>query len=89
MVDSFLRPRSVIAPPQGALTYTPKIVFLEDSSLAGLQAQVDATTGTQSIDADNYYVLEQVQYQVMTSKLGPGPDTIYTCMIWLTKAEKA
>ncbi|MDB4312221.1 hypothetical protein N9937_02200 [bacterium] len=84
MTTSYLKPRSVELPAQGAFQFRPSVFLLEDSSMAGLQAQLNAEVVTQQSDPANYWVIEDIQYVV--SKDSPG--MLYSVMIWATQVEK-
>ena len=92
MVDrAWLRPVSVREPPQGDFAYLPVVIAFEDTTLAGLEAQMDADFPTRAQTATEYWVLEQIQYQVSVTKpaIGGNPAELhYSAMVWLTKVEK-
>ena len=79
---AYLKPRSVDQPPQGDFEYLPIIKGFEDSTLAGLNAQLDAEKQVQAQSVDYFYVVEEIEYQVVVTKLGPNPDMLYSAMVF-------
>ena len=91
MTTSFLKPRSVIDPPQGALQYSPEIFGYEGDTLAELVTAMNAGAGIQAVDPDNFYVVESVEYQVAVTKpaIGMTPAEMkYSALVWATRCER-
>lgn len=92
MVDrAFLRPRSVIEPPQGDYQYFPIVRFYEDTTRAGLQAQMNVTFSVDAQSLSEFWVIEQVEFDVEVTKpaVGGNPaELIWTAMVWATQAIK-
>lgn len=88
---AFLRPKSVNEPPQGDFEYIPLFQAFEDTTLAGLNAQLDLDIQAQAQSTTSYYVIEEIEYQVVVTqpKTGMvGPELLYSCMIWATEIRK-
>ena len=92
MVDrAWLRPVSVREPPQGDFSYLPIVRAFEDTTLAGLNSQLDASFGVQSQSVQELWVLEEIEYQVSVTKpaIGGMPAELhYSALIWATKVER-
>lgn len=88
---AYLRPRSVDNPPQGDFQYSPAMVILEDTTQAGLQAQLVSEFNTNAQDMDRFWVIEQVEYTVVVTNPATGVSPaklLYSVLVWATKAEK-
>ena len=83
----YLKPQSMDMPPQGDWSFTPIFRLFEDSTMAGLEAQLVAGAGVQGIDEPNRYVIEEIEYQVTLVKAMPL-EMNYSCMVWASKAER-
>lgn len=82
---AFLQPKSMDMPVQGDWEFSPVYVFLEDTTMAGLQAQLDAASIAQQQNLTDLYVIEEIEYQVVVTKpaIGMNPaELLYTCMVW-------
>ena len=92
MVDrAWLRPRSVAEPPQGDFAYLPFVKGFEDTTLAGLNAQLAADFPIRAQSVQELWVIEQIEYQVVVLQhaLGGMPaERLYSAMIWATKVQK-
>ena len=92
MVDrAWLRPMSVREPPQGDFTFLPVVKAFEDTTLAGLNSQLDADFGVRSQSLNELWVLEEIEYQVSVTKtaVGGNPAELhYSALIWATKVQK-
>lgn len=87
MATSFLRPRSVQLPPQGAYDYIPVVKLYESDSAAGLEALLSGGFGVESLDPDNYYVIESIEYEV-EYKPAPMAEWRYSALVWATQVLK-
>ena len=87
MTTSFLKPRSVIDPPQGALQYIPEIFGYEGDTLAELVTAMNGGAGIQAVDPDNFYVVESIEYQVTLVKANPLAMK-YSALVWATRCER-
>lgn len=88
---AFLRPKSMDMPTQGDWEFRPIVVFLEDSTMAGLQAQVDAGTIIQQQDPTDLYILEEIEYEVavVRPEVGMNPAVLlYSCMLHVSHAHR-
>ena len=88
---AFLRPRSVDDPPQGDYEYKPRIIGFEDVTLAGLLAKILASTEFQALSLDVFWVVEEIEYEVVVTKLAVGglpAELNYSCLVWYTEALK-
>lgn len=88
---TFLQPTSMKIPPQGDYEYRPIILFLEDTTMAGLQAQLTAQVSAQELSEVALYVLEEIEYQVNVTKPAVGmipAELNYSCMLWFSEAKK-
>ena len=88
---SFLQPRSVTKPSQGDFQYTPIVEIFEADSAAGLQALLVADVGAQSVDNENFWVIESIEYQVAVPKpaIGMNPAEMkYSALVWATQVKK-
>ena len=81
---SFLRPKSVDEPPQGDFEYIPIIQGFEDTTLAGLNAQLSLDRQARAQSVTSYYVIEEIEYQVVYTPM----NTLYSCMIWATEIRR-
>ena len=92
MVDrAWLRPMSVREPPQGDFTFLPVVKAFEDTTLAGLNSQLDADFGVRSQSLNELWVLEEIEYQVSVTKSAVGglpAELHYSALIWATKVER-
>ena len=78
-------------PVQGDFEYSPLFVFLEDATMVGLQAQLSAEVTNQAEDVTDYFMVEQIQYQVSVIKPAVGMNDqvmSYSCMIWGSHARR-
>ena len=88
---AFLQPRSVAQPPQGDFEYAPVFRLFEDTTFAGLEAQLNAMRVDLSGSDTSLYVIEEIEYQVVVTKhsLGGMPaEKLYSAMIWATEVLK-
>ena len=67
----YLQPKSMDMPVQGDWEFFPVFKLLEDTTMAGLQAQLNVDVGIQSQSAPDYYVIEEIEYQVTLVKAMP------------------
>ena len=92
MVDrAWLRPMSVREPPQGDFSFLPVVKAFEDTTLAGLNSQLDADFGVRSQSLNELWVLEEIEYQVSVTKtaVGGNPAELhYSALIWATKVQR-
>ena len=82
---------SVREPPQGDFTFLPVVKAFEDTTLAGLNSQLDASFGVQSQSVQELWVLEEIEYQVSVTKtaVGGNPAELhYSALIWATKVQR-
>ena len=89
---TFLKPQSITGLPQGDFEFTPIIIFLEDTTMAGLQAQLVAEVASQQNVDEYYYVLEEADYQVTVVKLGVGMNPAemnYSVMLRFSEAKRS
>ena len=85
MVDrAFLKPRSVELPSQGDFQFTPIIRVFDEATPAALQAAMTADFGVQQQSTTDYYVIEEIDYQVYNT-LSPMAETRYSAMVWGTE----
>jgi len=87
----YLRPRSVIEPPQGDFVYIPRIFTYESDTAVGLALEMTVGLEIQSQDPDWYWVVEDVEYQVTVIKLaiGMNPAVLsYSALVWATQVIK-
>lgn len=85
----FLRPRSVIEPPQGDFVYLPRVFLYEADTAAELEDLMNPGFGAQSQDTDWYWVIESIQYQVATTRLhNTQPKVRYSALVWATQVLK-
>lgn len=87
----FLRPRSVIEPPQGDFIYLPVVKLYESDTSAGLEALLNIGAGFQSADTDWYWVIEDIEYQVavVRPEIGMNPAVLsYSALVWATQVIK-
>ena len=82
MANKWLQPRSVIPPVQTPLEFRPRVLLLEDTTMAGLQAQLENETNLNAVDPANYWVIESIEYQVTP---GPGMGKHYSVCIHATQ----
>lgn len=90
MANRFLQPRSVSLPSQGAYQFVPTFFVREADSAAALEALLNVESGVQATDPDNYWVIEEIEYQVTVTKLASGNKPAqmkYSAMIWATRVE--
>lgn len=88
---AFLKPNSVNAPTQGDFEYIPEVYGYEDATLAGLVGQINLAINTLSTDLDNFYVVEDVQYQtaVLSLELGMNPASVsYSALVRVTRVHR-
>ena len=88
---AFLRPRSVMEPPQGDFEYVPVIRGYEDTTLAGLNAKLQTEKDIQAASVDELFVIEEIEYQVVVTKpsIGGNPaELLYSAMVWATEVVK-
>ena len=87
----YLKPRSVIEPPQGDFIYQPRIFLYESDTSAGLQLLMNPALGILSQETDWYWVIEDVEYQVVVVKqaIGMNPAILsYSALVWATQVIK-
>lgn len=85
----FLRPRSVIEPPQGDFIYLPRVFVYESDTAAGLEALMNPGFGAQSQDTDWYWVIEDIDYQVAVTRTHNNqPKVRYSALVWATQVLK-
>ena len=87
----FLRPRSVIEPPQGDFIYLPRVFLYEADTAAGLQATMNPVFQLESEDTDWYWVIEDIEYEVAVVKpaIGMNPAILsYSALVWATQVLK-
>ena len=87
----FLRPRSVIEPPQGDFIYLPRVFVYESDTAAGLEALMNPAFETESADTDWYWVVEDIEYQVtlIDAPSGMTPAVLsYSALVWATQVLK-
>ena len=82
MANKWLQPRSVLPPVQTPLQYQPRVLLLEDTTMAGLQAQLENEVNLNSVDPVNYWVVESIHYQVTPS---PGMGMHYSVLVHATQ----
>ena len=75
---AFLKPITVQQPPQGDYEYIPEVHGYEGSTLTELINQMNLGVGVLSLDLENYYVVEDVQYEttVLAQELGMQPAVV-------------
>jgi hypothetical protein len=91
VANSFLKPRSIALPTQGAFKFVPEVIIHESDTAAGLAALLNGDVVVQSSDLDNFYVVEHVEYQVavLQPMLGGNPPILsYSALVHLTRANK-
>jgi hypothetical protein len=88
VATKFLRPTSVVQPYGGDFDYLPQVFLYEDTTIAGLEAQLSDRATIQAVDPDNYWVVESVEYQVVVTKHALGMDPAemnYSAMVYATQ----
>lgn len=88
---AFLRPVTVEPPPQGDFEYIPEVYGYEGDTMAELIDAMNGGVGTQSTDLENYFVVEDIQYQVAVTKPAVGNNSaelLYSAMVWATRVHK-
>ena len=87
----FLRPRSVIEPPQGDFIYLPRVFLYEADTAAGLQAAMNPAFQLESQDTDWFWVIEDIEYEVAVARpeIGMNPAILsYSALVWATQVLK-
>jgi hypothetical protein len=88
---AFLRPRSVIEPPQGDFRYLPEYRLYEAPTAALLQDALNLEAGVDQQDLLNFWVVEEIQYQVAVLKqeIGMTPAVMsYSAVVRATQVIK-
>ena len=88
---AFLQPKSMDMPVQGDYEFRPLIIFYEDTTMAGLQAQVLAGMIVQQEDPTDLFLVEEVDYQVSVTapKSGMTPAELhYSVMVHVSWAHR-
>jgi hypothetical protein len=88
---AFLRPNTMNMPVQGDFEFKPLIIFYEDTTMAGLQAQVVAGAAIQQQNPTDLFVVEEIEYQVSVLQpiIGMNPAVLnYSCMIHISWAHR-
>jgi hypothetical protein len=80
----FLKPRSVELPSQGDYEFVPLVRVYEADSAANLESQLNAEFGVQSTSTTEFYVIEDIEYQVRY-KPAPMAEWRYSALVWATK----
>ena len=85
----YLKPKSVEHSTQGDFTYYPRFFLLEDTTMAGLQSQIDFQVNVDAFNVGSFWVVEEIEYQVTFAPTPMDNDrVIYSCMIWATEVEQ-
>lgn len=87
----FLRPRSVIEPPQGDFIYLPRVFLYESDTAAGLEATMNPAFQLEGQDTDWYWVIEDIDYQTAVVKPAQGMNPAilsYSALVWATQVLK-
>ena len=88
MVDrAFLKPTSVNIPPQGDFSFLPVVKAFEADSIAALNALLDVDFGVQAQSTTEYWVVEDVKYQVFLTP-PPMPAVKYSALVHATKVNR-
>ena len=82
----FLHPMSVRLPSQGGYKFEPAFRVYEDTTAAGLQAQLSGQANIDAQDPSNLWVVEEIEFQTTFAPTPMDQDRVlYSCMVWLTK----
>lgn len=88
---AFLQPRTMDMPVQGDWEFTPLILFFEDTTMAGLQIQLNASAQIQSQDITDLYLVEEIEYQVVVTAMKSGmtpAELLYSAMVHVSWAHR-
>jgi hypothetical protein len=88
---AFLKPRSVSEPPQGDFRYLPEYRLYEAPTAALLQEALNLQVSVDTQDILNYWVVEEIQYQVAVLKHALGADSAemsYSAVVRATQVVK-
>jgi hypothetical protein len=78
-------------PVQGDFEYTPLVILFEDSTMDGLQVQMNVSAQIQGQDIDDFFIIEEIEYQVVVTKQIDGmnpPELIYSAMVHVSHAHR-
>lgn len=79
-MTQYLKPRSVDLPSQGQFEFRPHVKMFDADSPAALELELNNFFSIQSLDADNKWVVEDIQYAV-----GPPPAPRHLALVRLTQ----
>jgi hypothetical protein len=89
-LPAWLKPKSVALPSQTYAQYTPLVVIKEAPTAAELEVMLNAEASIRSLDVQNYYVVESVEYQVavLQPMIGGNPAILsYSALVHITRVE--